>query len=74
MKRVNVHLDEELDAELAREAYRAGMSKAALIRNAARDFLDQRRRETAEDPWAAFTGAITAPPSDDDHDDDVIYR
>lgn len=73
MKRVNVHLDEELDAELAREAARTGESKAALLRRAARILLDQRRVDGA-DGWAAFTGAVTDAAPDDRHHDAVIYR
>lgn len=74
MKRVNVHLDESLDAELAREAARSGVSKAALLRRAARVLLDQRRLETTGG-WGEFTGAVEvdAGPSDR-HDDDDIYR
>ena len=74
VKRVNVHLDEELDAALAREARRTGVSKAALIRHAARALLDEQVGESAEDPWAAVTATITAPLPDTAADDDVIYR
>lgn len=74
MKRVNVHLDEELDAELALEAARIGESKAALIRRAARAFLDRQRVDPVEDPWGAFTGAAVGTAAGEDHDDDVIYR
>ncbi|MDN5861440.1 MAG: ribbon-helix-helix domain-containing protein [Pseudonocardia sp.] len=73
MIRVNVHLDEQLNAALAREAARTGESKAALLRRAARILLDQRAAE-AVDGWAAFTGAIDDAPTDDRHHDDVIYR
>ncbi|MGQ0624441.1 MAG: ribbon-helix-helix protein, CopG family [Sporichthyaceae bacterium] len=71
MKRINVHLDEELDAELARESARTGESKAALLRQAARTFLDT-RRPGAE--WDDFTGAVIDARPDDRHHDDVIYR
>lgn len=73
MKRVNVHLDAELDADLAREAKRVGESKAALIRRAARAFLDARPADSDSGGWAAFTGAVDGR-ADEGHDDDVIYR
>lgn len=77
MKRVNVHLDEQLDADLAGEAARSGESKAALLRRAARALLEARHGASV-DSWAEFTGAVTdAVPDavpDDRHDDNVIYR
>lgn len=76
MKRVNVHLDEQLDAELAREARRTGESKAALLRTAARALLDRRAQADDEgcDGWAEFTGAVTDALPEARHHDDVIYR
>jgi hypothetical protein len=73
MRRINIHLDEELDAELAAEAARLGESKAELLRRAAREWLDRRRADDLVDPWAAFTGAVTGPPLDDRSDDEIIY-
>lgn len=73
MRRVNVHLDEQLDADLIREAARTGESKASLLRRAARAFLNERARH-AGDGWAEFTGAVTDATPDDRHHDDVIYR
>jgi metal-responsive CopG/Arc/MetJ family transcriptional regulator len=74
VRRINVHLDEDLDAELTREAARVGESKAALLRRAARALLDQRSQGAGDDSWARFTGAVRAECSDDQHDDDVLYR
>lgn len=74
VKRVNVHLDEELDAELAREAARTGESKASLLRRAARAFLDRQAAGTQDSAWAEFTGAVTDAEPDERHHDDVIYR
>ncbi|MGH8993458.1 MAG: ribbon-helix-helix protein, CopG family [Acidimicrobiia bacterium] len=74
MRRINIHLDDELDAELAAEAARTGQSKASLLRRAARAWLDRRAKEESEDAWSAFTGAVRGPAGDDTHDDDVIYR
>lgn len=73
VRRINIHLDEELDAELAAEAARLGESKAELLRRAAREWLDRRTGDPG-DAWAAFTGAVTGPPYEDDRaDDEVIY-
>jgi predicted transcriptional regulator len=44
MHRTQIYLDAELNAELEREARKRGVSKAALIRLAARDLL---HRESA---------------------------
>ncbi|MGH9000648.1 MAG: ribbon-helix-helix protein, CopG family [Acidimicrobiia bacterium] len=50
-----MHLNEDLDAELAAEAARSGESKASLLRHAARALLDSRRRIAGlviENPFA----------------------
>lgn len=73
MRRVNVHLEEDLDSELAAEAARSGESKASLLRRAARALLDERAAQRSEGSWAEFTGAVVAPESDDRPDDEVIY-
>lgn len=73
VRRINIHLDEELDAELAAEAARLGKSKAELLRQAAREWLDRRTELEPEDPWAAFTGAGTAVLPAYGHLDDLIY-
>lgn len=73
MRRVNIHLEEELDQDLAVEAARSGESKAALLRRAARAFLDERAVTRGADPWDSYTGAVRGPTSDDGPDDDVIY-
>ena len=74
VRRINVHLGEDLDAELAAVAARLGRSKADLLREAAREWLDRRTGAEPEDPWAAFTGAGTAELPAYDHLDDLIYR
>lgn len=66
-----MHLDEELDAELAREAARRGQSKAELIRQAARELLDA--REDKPDGWAELTGMVKGLPRDDRHHDEIVY-
>jgi hypothetical protein len=73
VRRINIHLDEELDSELAAEAARLGESKAELIRRAAREWLDRRAMTDPEDAWAAFTGAGTDVLPSYGHLDDLIY-
>ena len=73
VRRINIHVDEELDAELAAEAARLGESKAALLRRAARAWLERRGGEP-DAAWSAFTGACVAGGDAGGHDDDVIYR
>ena len=69
MPRINLRLDDELDAELAAEAARLGKSKAELLRRVAREWLERSRK----DAWAAFTGASTMDVPDYRHLDDLIY-
>jgi hypothetical protein len=71
---VNIHLDDELDALLAAEAARTGESKAALVRVAAREWLERRAATLRDEGWSSFTGAVLDVPAGDDHDDDVIYK
>jgi hypothetical protein len=73
VRRINIHLDDELDAELAAEAVRLGESKAELIRRAAREWLDRNARVPGEDPWQAFTGSGTASLPEYGHLDELIY-
>jgi hypothetical protein len=73
VRRINIHLDEELDAELAAEAARLGQSKAELLRRAAREWLDRRATTDPEDAWAAFTGAGVDIHPDGRSYDEVIY-
>lgn len=72
VRRINIHVDAELDADLTAEAARTGESKAALLRRAARSMLGD-RIEHADAGWGSFTGAVTESPADDLPDDDVIY-
>lgn len=73
MRRINIHLDADLDAALAAESARTGESKAALLRRGARALLGD-RPEHSDAAWASFTGAATEAQIDGLHDDDVIYR
>jgi hypothetical protein len=74
VRRINLHLDEELDAKLAAEAARTGESKAALLRRAARAWLAQQTAADPDEAWSSFTGTVTGVPFDEHHDDEVIYR
>jgi hypothetical protein len=70
MKRLQVMIEEELDAALAREASRAGTSKAALIRRFVRERLKALPPPEADPLWQ-MAGV-------DDYEpeavDDVVYR
>ena len=70
MRRVQIHLDEELDRAAAAEAARRGVSKAALIRASLAKELDA----SSPDPdaaWAAMTGWLQDGGVDDI--DAVVY-
>lgn len=67
MRRIQIHLDEAMDDELATEARRCGMSKAALIRL----LLSQRRQVTDVDPIDALIGEGDGEAADDI--DAVVY-
>jgi hypothetical protein len=69
MRRIQIHIDETLDAAVAAEAARRGVSKAALIRSCiAREV---RPAAPSADPWADMIGWLDDDPVDDI--DDVIY-
>jgi hypothetical protein len=70
MRRVQIHLEEELDREAAAEAARRGISKAALIRAS----LAKELGTPSSDPdgaWAAMTGWLEDGGVADI--DDVVY-
>jgi metal-responsive CopG/Arc/MetJ family transcriptional regulator len=73
VRRINIHLDDELDAELAAAAAGLGESKAELIRRAARGWLDRNVPISSDDAWAAFTGSARDVHPDRRSDDEVIY-
>ena len=73
MRRINVHFDNELDAELVAAAALLGESKAELIRRATREWLDRNAEVLMDDPWQAFTGSGTANVPDYRHLDELIY-
>jgi hypothetical protein len=70
MRRIQIHIEEELDAAVRAEAARRGISKAALIRSS----IAREVRGAAPppaDPWDAMIGWLDDDPVDDI--DDVIY-
>jgi len=73
MRRINIHLDDDLDAELAAAAVRLGESKAELIRRASREWLNRNAEASTEDTWEAFTGSGTADLPEYSHLDELIY-
>lgn len=70
MKRLQIYIDEELDAALAAESRRAGRSKAALIRECvARRYQDLQ----PPDPLDQVVGFLTGTAGDSQAIDDVVY-
>ncbi len=70
MRRIQIHIDDELDEAAEREAARRGISKAALIRESLAD------RPTVPgtpslDPWEAMCGWLDDEPVADI--DEVLY-
>ena len=69
MRRIQVHIDEELDDAASAEAARRGISNAALIRESLARAVEP--KPAVEDPWDALDGWLDDEPVDDI--DDVIY-
>jgi hypothetical protein len=70
MRRIQIHIDEALDAAVKAEAVRRGVSKAALIRSCIAREVGA-AAPAPDDPWGAMTGWLDDDPVDDI--DDVIY-
>jgi hypothetical protein len=66
VKRTQIYLDEDLDAELRAVATFEGRSAAAVIREAVRSYLAQRGEErgSIDDPFADVIGAFAGGPAD----------
>jgi len=70
MKRLQIHIEEELDDALAVEAARRHTSKAALIRQA----VAARYAPAAlDDGLQALSGIVEGHPDDSSSIDDVVY-
>jgi hypothetical protein len=70
MKRLQIMIEEEVDAELGRMALHEGVSKAALIRRFVRDRL-RPLPPIEQDPLYGLFGASDGDPGDID---EVVYR
>jgi hypothetical protein len=72
VKRLQIMIEEDLDAALARQASEEGVSKAALIRR----YVGERLRPLpplAEDPLSALFGLVDGNRDDSVSVDDVVY-
>lgn len=72
VKRLQIMIEEELDAELGRQAAEEGVSKAALIRR----YVGERLRPLPpleEDPLWDLVGMVQGSPNDSASIDDVVY-
>ncbi len=71
MKRLQIYIDEELDAALAVRARRLGTSKAALIRQYVSERIGERGHSV--DPIDRLIGFVAGTPEDSASVDDVLY-
>lgn len=72
MKRLQIMIEEELDAELGRQASREGVSKAALIRR----YVAERLRPLPplhEDPLWGIVGMVEGSGNDSARVDEIVY-
>jgi hypothetical protein len=72
VKRLQIMIEEELDAALARQAAEEGVSKAALIRR----YVGERLRPLPplkDDPLWKFVGMDKGSPDDSMSVNDVVY-
>jgi Ribbon-helix-helix protein, copG family len=72
MKRLQIMIEEELDAALERQAIREGTSKAALIRRYVAMQL-QPAPPIEDDPVWGMVGLVKGNPDDSASIDDVVY-
>ncbi|HEY7044168.1 MAG TPA: CopG family transcriptional regulator [Nocardioidaceae bacterium] len=71
MRRIQLHLDEELDDALAREAARRGQPKALVIREYLWREVD--RRGVVKDSLDELIGLSGTKPREGESIDDVVY-
>jgi Ribbon-helix-helix protein, copG family len=72
VKRLQIMIDEDLDAELGYQAAREGVSKAALIRR----YVGERLRPAApskQDSIWAIVGMVDGDPDDSSRINEVVY-
>jgi hypothetical protein len=71
MKRLQIYIDEDVDAALAVRARRLGTSKAALIRQYVSERISG--REHSADPMERLIGFVEGTPDESASIDDVVY-
>lgn len=71
MRRIQIHIDEDVDDALTVEAARLGRSKASLIREFIARGLPH--GSAPVDPGTAFIAAYAGSPDDSESVDDVVY-
>jgi hypothetical protein len=69
MRRIQFHIDEELDRAAAEEAARQGISKAELIRSCLAEKVQPQK--ASDDPWELIIGWLDDDPVEDI--DEAIY-
>lgn len=72
MRRVQIHLEEDVDRAAAAEAARRGISKAALIREGLDKELET-RPEGLDPAWSAMIGWISDDQRPTESIDDTLY-
>ena len=71
VRRIQIHLDEELDEALARDAHERGISKAALIREYLARHVTTRRG--TGDAGDRLIGAYDGARDESERIDDLLY-
>lgn len=69
MKRLQIMIEEELDADLARQARRESRSKASIIRELVREHVGP-LPPLEDDPITQMIGMASFEPA---HHDDIVY-
>ena len=72
VKRLQILIEEKLDADLEREAARSRRSKGALVRDAIRKYIKP-LPPLEKDPLWKMVGASSFPPVDPKDIDKVVY-
>ncbi len=64
MKRTQIYIDEELDAQLREAAAAEGRSAAAIIREAVRRYFSEQTPPSGSDPILELAGTFSGGPKD----------
>ena len=72
MKRLQISIEPELDAAVARRAEEEGLSKAEVIRRCVREEI-RPLPPIEEDPLFKMFGTVSSDPEDTRSIDDVVY-